>query len=397
MISISRFYAAYLALRGRRSATLIRDNACTSDRGDPEMHQSNRGKAVGIATLKVAGRIVAILAITLAMDYVLLATLFSDWKRNWADAASAYTQAYIPTAYDHDLAPNANSTRAWGKYVYSWRTDRYGFRIGTCAPGEAEKSWPAIFVIGDSFTEGIGSSYEKSFAGLMACDAARQGKAVWNLGVASYSPTIYFRKIRVAAQKLGIRPTEIYVFLDLSDIYDDANVYHVGPDEVVSSSPFRWYNIGQFMLENFATFRVAYDLYLSSSLVTVGSLGQDRARWTVDPDLMNEWGRRGLETSGRNLDQIVTLCRDWNCHMTLVVYPWPDNVVAGDRNSIQVTHWRAWAAAHNVRFIDGFSAFFREPAKTVLHKYFIAGDVHFNELGHRLLFDEVKWATDAGY
>jgi len=33
---------------------------------------------------------------------------------------------------------------------------------------------------------------------------------------------------------------------------------------------------------------------------------------------------------------------------------------------------------------------FREPAEVALRKYFIAGDVHFTELGHRLLFDEVK-------
>lgn len=52
--------------------------------------------------------------------------------------------------------------------------------------------------------------------------------------------------------------------------------------------------------------------------------------------------------------------------MTLVVYPWPDNVVAENQNSIQVSHCRAWPAARNVRFIDGFTAFFREPAKTAL-------------------------------
>ena len=228
MISIFRYCAACLPLRRRREAKLARDNACTSRRNDPEMRERSHGKSVEVTALKLVSRVGTIFAVTLAMGYALLATLFSGWKQNWADAASAYTQAYIPTAYDHDLAPNANSTRAWGKIVYSWRTDRFRFRIGTCALGEAEKSWPAIFVVGDSFGEAMGSSYERRFAGLMACDAARQGKAVWNLGVASYSPTIYFRRIRVAAQKLGIKPTEI--FLDLSDIYDDANVYHVGPD-----------------------------------------------------------------------------------------------------------------------------------------------------------------------
>jgi hypothetical protein len=343
--------------------------------------------------LRILGQAFVILAITLALDFVLLATVFSDWKRNWADAATAYTQAYISTAYHHDLAPNAKSKRAWGNITYSWQTDRYGFRIGACAPGEAEKDRPAIFVIGDSFVEGIGSSYEKSFAGLMACDAAKQGKAVWNLGVASYSPVIYHRKIRAAAQKLGIKPAEIYVFLDLSDIDDDANIYKVGEDGIVRSAGFNWYDLGQFILGNFATFRLLYDVYLGSPLSMFGSLGRERARWTLDPALMAEWGRRGLELAGNNLDRIVAICREWDCRVTLVVYPWPDNVAAGDRDSIQVTHWRAWAASRNVRFIDGFALFFREPAEAVLRKYFIAGDTHFTELGNRLLFDEVRGAV----
>jgi len=358
------------------------------------------GEAVSKASrwlLRVFGQALLILVITLALDYVLLATLFPGWKRNWSDAATAYTQAYISAPYDHDLAPNANSTRAWGNVAYSWQTDRYGFRTGVCAPGEAEKSRPAIFVIGDSFTEGIGSAYEKSFAGLMACDAAKLGKAVWNLGVASYSPVIYHRKIRAAAQRLEIKPVEIYVFLDMSDIYDDANVYRVEADGVVRSSPFRWYNVGQFFLGNFATLRLIYDLYLDSWLATVGSLGHDRARWAFDPDLLEAWGWRGLQTAGENLGQIVALCHEWNCRMTLVVYPWPDNVEAGDRNSIQVTHWREWANAHHVRFIDGFAPFFNEPATTAVGKYFIHGDVHFSKLGHRLLYEEVRRAISDDY
>lgn len=212
-------------------------------------------------------------------------------------------------------------------------------------------------------------------------------------GISASPPTVRpstIAKIRVAAQRLGLKPAEIYVFLDLSDIDDDANVYKVAADGAVSSNPFRWFHIGQFLLGNFATFRLAYDLYLSSPFSTLAALGRDRGRWAFDPALMEKWGRRGLEIAGNNLDKIVAICREWDCHMTLVVYPWPENVDAADRNSIQVTHWRAWAASRNVRFIDGFAPFFREPAEVALRKYFIAGDVHFTELGHRLLFDQVK-------
>jgi hypothetical protein len=73
---------------------------------------------------------------------------------------------------------------------------------------------------------------------------------------------------------------------------------------------------------------------------------------------------------------------DWNLRATISTRSSP--------SAIQVTHWRAWAASRNVRFVDGFAPFFREPAEAALCKYFIAGDVHITELGHRVLFDEVK-------
>ena len=115
-----------------------------------------------------------------------------------------------------------------------------------------------------------------------------------------------------------------------------------------------------------------------------------RARWSLDRELMQQWGRRGLELAGENMDRIVALCREWQCRITLVVYPWPDNVAAGDRNSIQVTHWRQWAASRGVRFVDGFAPFFREPAAVAVSKYFIQGDAHFTPQGHRLLFEELR-------
>src|SRR5205823_3016692 len=137
----------------------------------------------------------------------------------------------------------------------------------------------------DSFTEALGSSYEHSFVGLMACDAARQKTAVWNLGVASYSPAIYHLKIRATAERLGIKPAEIFVFLDLSDIDDDANVYRVGKDGVVTGtakSPSKSsIDVGQFLVNNFSICRFFYDLYLTSTFSSAMSFGRPRARWTI--------------------------------------------------------------------------------------------------------------------
>jgi hypothetical protein len=350
--------------------------------------------------LHFAGQAVVIAAITLALDFILTNVMFPGLKRALSAPNEANDNAYLPAPYDHDLAPAQNSTRVWGSILYPWQTDRFGFRTGECAPREPAKGRENIFVIGDSFTEALGSSYEQSFAGLMACDAAGEGKGLWNLGVASYSPAIYHRKIRAAAERLGITPDEIFVFLDLSDIDDDANVYRVDGDRVVRAGAsgrqgMLSCDLGRFLTDNFMTARLLSGLCLTSSFNYAMSVGRPRARWTIDPALMENWGRRGLAVAGANLDKIVELCREWNCRLTLVVYPWPDNVVEGDLDSIQVTHWRDWAAARYVRFIDGFAPFFREPADTVLRKYYIAGDVHFSELGNRLLHDAVKRALGA--
>ena len=261
------------------------------------------------SVLRFVGQALAIVAITLALDFIVTATLFSDLKKSWAEAARP--GVYMPAAHHHDLVPDREITRVWGRVRYPWKTDRFGFRTGTCAPGEPEKGREAIFVVGDSFTEALGSTYEQSFVGLMACDAAKQGKAVYNLGVASYSPAIYHQKIRAAAERLGITPAEIFVFLDLSDIDDDANVYRAcrrGRRRAIARPAgwsIPWDEIGRFFVNNFAVVHLVHDLSVASSFNQQMSFGRPRARWAFDPVLLESWGRRGLEVAGGNLDKVV--------------------------------------------------------------------------------------------
>ena len=354
---------------------------------------------------RIVGTVLSIAAIALFLDAVATATVLKGLVNTDRDAAEVGNLGvYIQAPYHHDIIPGIETPRVWGRVIYPWKADRYGFRTGTCAPGEAEKAWPAIFVIGNSFVEALGSSYEQSFTGLMACDAARQKKAVWNLGVSSYSPIIYWRKVKAAAEKIGRKPSEVYVFLDLSDIDDEANVYREEPGGRVlfksksEPSPDNWrFDPGQWLVQRLSAARLVYDTYVSASFTWDRSVGHDRARWPFDRKLMESWGKRGLELAGANLDKLVGLCREWQCRMTLVVYPWPDNVVANDRDSLQVRHWRDWSAARGVRFVDGFAPFFKEPADATLRRSYFEGDVHFTPAGNQLIYETVRQAVDGNW
>ncbi len=40
--------------------------------------------------------------------------------------------------------------------------------------------------------------------------------------------------------------------------------------------------------------------------------------------------------------------------LTGVVYPWPNQIAVGDRNSRQLQYWRSWTAANGVGLVDLF-------------------------------------------
>jgi hypothetical protein len=119
------------------------------------------------------------------------------------------------------------------------------------------------------------------------------------------------------------------------------------------------------------------------------TLNDPKGNWTVNPESMQAYGTKGLAKAAFSLDRIATACKEWGSELTLVVYPWPNQIVHDDEDSIQVRYWRDWARSRDVRFINGFTPFFAEPKQEALAK-FIPADFHFNAAGHRLLFDEVS-------
>jgi hypothetical protein len=125
------------------------------------------------------------------------------------------------TRIHHTLEKNVSAGLAiWGAARYAFSTNSLGFRDSTVrvvklAP---EKSVRVLF-LGDSFTEGVGLPWEKTFVGIF--QSHFPGVEVLNAGVIGYSPSIYLRQVERLLSN-GFLTTHVIVYIDISDVQDEA-------------------------------------------------------------------------------------------------------------------------------------------------------------------------------
>ena len=121
--------------------------------------------------------------------------------------------------YHHTLKEDIKTQSNWGGKQYLTCTDKFGFR-NFC--DKIDNQNQNIILIGDSFTEGIGLEYKNTFSGMFS---KKMDLRVMNMGVSSYSPVIYKNKIKYFLDNYNFKINHVIVFLDMSDIIDEAFYY----------------------------------------------------------------------------------------------------------------------------------------------------------------------------
>jgi len=314
--------------------------------------------------------------------------------------------------YHHDLLPNFSTDSArWGG-TYPLRTNSLGFRDAAvrAVPLRGEKH--RILFIGDSFTEGVGVPYEDTFVGRIGM-ALAPGTEVLNAGVMSYAPSIYFTKVKYLIEEKGLGFDELVVAIDESDAADDALIYELvdgavrarGFDnrvrETVESNSILLSTIlGYFRRERPRVRGTgpAIDLDQGDAAIEAAvrqwyGRGSRRGRWPDDERLWTEFGEAGVKLMTEHMDRLLAILKARGIPLSVVVYPWPDQIVAGDPECRQVRVWRDWCRDRGVRFIDTFPAFevgaaWRRRAE-ILDSCYINGDVHLSAEGHRRVADAI--------
>jgi hypothetical protein len=316
--------------------------------------------------------------------------------------------------YHHDFLPNQNVETAWGDRKYRFVTNSLGFRDKIVRDIPLASSQKRILLIGDSFLEGMGLPYENSVAGILGESLKADGTEVLNASAVSYSPKLYFLKTRYLIEQRHLDFDELYVFIDISDPHDEIIYKYWEPENGGAfASGLRalnqFFQRHSFLYGYFAARRrLNREKAISNVFPAEGSADarfwvqdlkeylrraepeKDRFLWPNKPSALEEWGREGLSLCERYMTEVQKLCAQHGIRLTIVIYPSPYQLIDSNLTGIQVTFWRAFAEKRRIDFLNLFPVFIgSEPPETVYAKYFIKGDIHWNEAGNRLVADAV--------
>lgn len=316
--------------------------------------------------------------------------------------------------YDHGFSAKFEGQDVWGELRYPLITNSLGFKDASPREVPLKSSSRRILLIGDSFAEGIGISFEGSFAGLLQQSGQQRNDKIefLNAGVASYSPSIYHKKIKYLLES-GLQIDEVLLFSDTSDVSDEATSYFCIDDDPKyrahcnasegSMQPDASPKKSDFLLDRFVVtnrVRILVKRWVQAQLGNrQRALSTDYSRigWTtpgldVSNDTRPLGAEGGIRRSLQNMTALADLLATRNIPLTIVVYPWAQQIARNDRDSRQISLWREFCEGRCKAFIDLYPVFFAaaDADKNWYERLYIVGDDHFSEAGNRLVFQEVE-------
>jgi hypothetical protein len=316
---------------------------------------------------------------------LLLAELASRAMRGAADDTS---RVRVPDRFlHHAFRPFATGAVPWAGHTPIYHINSLGYRDRSSR--EVSRSTledGRVLLLGDSFVEGLGVSYALTVAHQLEQLLTDNGQAyeVLNGAVASYSPFLHYRRLRRFFE-LGYRTTDVVVFVDVSDVQDEATA---GFERLGEDDPFRsesWQSLLNVIRRSHVV-RQFWETAPFSSLAQRDDYYAVRDRWTEDDQLFEQYGKIGIERCQELLLRIRNLASSHRARLQIVIYPWPTQLVSKRVPSRAETVFQDFAARHDISLINAFPAFRMLPD---WRSHFIAGDSHWNADGHRLMAELV--------
>ena len=318
----------------------------------------------------------------------------------------------------HAFEPNCATVSQWGADSYDFFTNNLGFRDERIRDVPTADARPRILLLGDSFTEAP-LAWKDSYVGRVAAHFSQFD--FLNGGIGSYSPSNYLNTARMVLDK-GIEFDEVIVFIDISDVQDEAAYYAdrdasgavIVDDKHTTwstSSYMKWrsriskhFLLTNYIFEHVEQYLVGRGFYHLDSWFG-DTFDMERSAWTYRPvdEKDRYWlGYAPLGVEGGIAKEEAKMTLLWqelakrNIPISVVVDPWPAQIVHDTADSRQVRMWREWCDGKCLRFISVFPAFFaaKEQCPPSMRgcwyrNLFVFGDTHYNAGGNALVADAV--------
>lgn len=308
--------------------------------------------------------------------------------------------------YHHGLLPRRHETSMWGGVEYPVYTNSLGLRDGSAREVQLTPAKRRILFVGDSFTEGIGIPFDSTFAGIVG---NKTDAEVLNSGVVGYSPRLYYLKTKYLIEEVGLKFNEAVILIDISDILNELEYEDFAPGKLdLASNPssgasrvLTKYSALYYLVSSRLKSRNTTEQQDKLAGITPcwGTAhpeiynGRIEASWTLDKDIYERFGKKGLALADKNMTMLIDLLKRNKIKANIVVYPWPAQIYSFDRDSLQVRYWREFSSRHNIAFLDLFPQFIDENRysgpEEVYSNFFIRGDIHWNTAGHDLVANSI--------
>jgi len=354
-----------------------------------------------------------ILIICIFFDFLFTYLIFS--KFNLVEAFYPNKDHRVSNEfYHHSFKANVDTFDVWGAYKYNFITNSLGFKDKKNRIIDKKTNFrKRIIVNGDSFVEGIGIKYENTFVGLLDNFLSKKNIEILNAGVASQSPILYYKKIHHLLEERKIEFDEFILFLDISDIVDEyfySKNYNINQ---IQKKNFRD-RLQDFLVNNSITY-LFFDIFFGklnilkeniiiknqaskfynkkiseltkNDIDIYNSINVERGNWTHNDKLWKDYAMKGRQLAEKNLNILNHLLKEYDIKFTLVIYPWPKQIYIPNKSKLHSIFWEKWSYKNNVNFINLFEDFNAVKSDKIISQYFIPGDVHWNENGHKYIYE----------
>ena len=215
--------------------------------------------------------------------------------------------------YHHDKKKNFSGLddRPPQRQIY---TNNFGFKDESARKVNLKTDKYRLAFIGDSMVEGVGLSFKETFVGIVARELGEEYE-VLNLGVRSYSPRLYYEKLRYWLGR-GLRVDELVVFIDISDVQDELIYRDFAPVSPIGNF---FLSARAFLGRHSAAYSLAFRPLVAriremlrgktsgaEDLVFLANQygkedymewQEERPLWSISDEVYNRWGRAGVDSN----------------------------------------------------------------------------------------------------